>query len=243
MGNLCKLAKKNNIAVLLGGDCVDEFFAGYNEQTNDFVNFRKTGNYQNSILEINKMSPYFSENITQYYQNYLETERNTIYQHLVAIEDKFERFAQAHLIEDTAIFLQICNLPHSDAYSMMESVELRNPMLDIDLVKWVVNLPIKKKFNISSRDGMPNKFLLRQLANKLIGNFMNVSKEGTRNFSKAISIEELWNLNQFRIFEVLGRKKIHSYKDLFKIINLEIFHRTFFESNENFISEIYLGKI
>ena len=35
-------------------------------------------------------------------------------------------------LEDTSIFLQSCTLPHGDEYSMHESIELRNPYLDLE---------------------------------------------------------------------------------------------------------------
>ena len=40
------------------------------------------------------------------------------------------------VIEDINIFLQTCTLPHGDEYSMHESIELRNPYLDLDLVSF-----------------------------------------------------------------------------------------------------------
>ena len=126
---------------------------------------------------------------------------------------------------DIEFFLQNCTLPHSDEYSMHESIEMRNVYLELDLVRFCLNLD--KKFKISRFNRYKNKYLFRKLAIKKYGNFINKKKEGTRNYSKYISNPKFWNFNAFLISKniKIDQKKI-SYQDIFKLINLEILQRS-----------------
>ena len=48
---------------------------------------------------------------------------------------KEEAHIQSFLFQDTFEFLQRCNLPSADLFSMNESLELRNPFVDIEFLK------------------------------------------------------------------------------------------------------------
>ena len=54
------------------------------------------------------------------------------------------RLNSCHNIE---FHLQETNLFHSDNYSMFESIELRNPYLDIDFVSFLLNINLDKIYN------------------------------------------------------------------------------------------------
>jgi len=120
-------------------------------------------------------------------------------------------------------FLQSCPLPYVDEYSMHESVEMRSPYLDLELVKFCANIPTEYKF--SDTKNISNKYLLRKLASEELGNYINRPKEGTRNYSKSISNPIFWNLDNFLIIKKLSIRKDLTYKELFKVINLEIIYR------------------
>ena len=123
---------------------------------------------------------------------------------------------------------------------MSNSVELRSPMLDLDLIKFVINLPMDQKFN--QRSHFSSKFLLRKLATQKIGNFFNYPKEGNRNYSKKISADPYyWDINHFCLKEILDIPSSLNWRDRFSLINLEIFHRLFF-LKEDFEIEMILTK-
>ena len=131
---------------------------------------------------------------------------------------------------DTNIFLQTCTLPHSDEYSMLRSVELRNPFLDLDLVKFITNLKSCMKVRRIGKK-LNHKYIIKKLAKKNIGNFIDISKEGTRNYSKKIANLDYWNLSKFRIYKCINELKNQrfnnklDYKTIFKLISLEIIYR------------------
>ena len=69
---------------------------------------------------------------------------------------------------------------------MHESIELRNPYLDLDLVFFLINLPSKYKSKINEINDNGKK-LFKVIAKQLYGKKINKEKEGTRNYSKKIS--------------------------------------------------------
>jgi hypothetical protein len=163
--------------------------------------------------------------------------RQRILDHLGDLGNRRETLLQATLLHDTAMFLPACNLPHSDAYSMAASVELRNPMLDLDLVRYVVNQPGRRKFG-QHRSGHRNKIIFRDLATRRIGDYVNVEKEGTRNYSMAISRPEYWNLDAFTIRQHISIPEAPDAKMLFRLINLECHTRIFFEKQRDFLPSL-----
>ena len=57
-------------------------------------------------------------------------------------------------------------MPHSDEYSMLRSVELRN-FLDLKLVKFITNLKSSLKVNIK-KNNLNHKYIIKELAKKEI---------------------------------------------------------------------------
>ncbi len=236
MSKLCEKAKKNQIKVLIGGDGVDEISGGYNTMI-DCVrkkNLNKLSTHQTLSLNLPtfiKKNKYFHQ-----FEKHINNERENILTKLRKIKNYKERIINSLLIQDTGSFLQMCTLPHSDEYSMFNSVELRNPYLDLDLVQYIINEPIERKINTSK-----TKILFKKLAVKTFGKFIDTTKEGTRNYSKYISNISYWNLKKFKVFEALKVNKtpdILPYKLLYKLISLEIFHRSIVLNEKNFFKEI-----
>ena len=105
---------------------------------------------------------------------------------------------------------------------MNESVEMRNPYIDLDLIKFVLNL--RAKFKIQSKNKPINKYIFRKLAIRKIGKVMDLPKEGTRNFSKFISDIKYWRMEKFYFYKKKYNKNL-DFKTIFKLINLEILYR------------------
>jgi asparagine synthase (glutamine-hydrolysing) len=226
MNRLCKQARSLGVYVLLGGDCLDEYSAGYRcyeRMFRDFAgNFLELGNQVGLA-----MAGFHDPDRTRAFLDHQRSFRKRILQVLAPVTDAKERFALSVLLHDTAVFLSSCNLPHSDAYSMKTSVELRNPMLDIDLVRYVVNLPLKYKVR-SSQGETNNKAILRALARRRLGDWIQLPKEGTRNYSKWISDQACWNLDNFLLKREFPLPNEMGWKLLYRLICLELFHRSYF---------------
>jgi asparagine synthase (glutamine-hydrolysing) len=236
MSKLCEKARKNKIKVLIGGDGVDEISGGYNTMIDCIrkKNLSKLSTHQTLTLNL----PTFIKKNKYYHQfeKHINNERKNIANKLGKIKNYKERIINSLLIQDAGSFLQMCTLPHSDEYSMFNSVELRNPYLDLDLVEYIINEPIEHKINTSK-----TKILFKKLAVQTFGKFIDSKKEGTRNYSKYISNTSFWDLKKFKVFDALKVNKtpdVLSYKLLYKLICLEIFHRSIVLNEKNFFKEI-----
>jgi len=236
MYRLCRLARTKGVRVLLGGDGVDEYCGGYDSQMHLLEAYAGEPNLLHSIIGIDDKSPFYDKIIADEYLSKRFKDQQYIYDQLWQLDDR-ERFLQAALLNDLGFFLQVCNLPHSDAYSMQASVELRNPMLDIDLVGYLVNQPMQRKM-YPHLSGHSNKYIFRALAENKIGNWMNVKKEGTRNYSKYISDRLFWNFSNFKIGNFLDLEKEFQWGVIFRLINLEIFYRSVVLNQVDFLEKI-----
>ena len=237
MNNLCEYAKKRNIKVILGGDGVDEYFCGYNTFNYSLYANNKYG-LHNTLL-INKKFG-IKKNITDKFYNKIIKSKKKISKKIDFIKDKVERSIITNTFLDTEFFLQSCTLPHADEYSMNDSIEIRNPFLDLDLVEFCLNLP--GKFKISKQNNFKNKFIMKKLAIKKYGKFINKAKEGTRNYSKYISNKKFWNFNKFQILKTIKISKNLHYKEIFKLINLEMMLRATLSNNFNYLGDIVTKK-
>lgn len=237
MASICKLAFAEGTKVLLGGDGVDEYCAGYDTHKDLFDNF-DTNMYQlHGLVDLDHKSQFFDKRKLESFLQNRNDERKKALEVLKNIKDKKEKFARAVLFQDAGSFLQSCNLPHSDAYSMMESVELRNPFLDIDLMSFILNQPIKNRFGFHN-SGYYGKLIFRELSEKIIGNFVNVHKEGTRNFSMYISNSNFWNFDNFIIKDIFNLQAELKGKSLFRYINLEFLYRSTILKQKNYLPQI-----
>lgn len=237
MASICRYARRNGVKVLLGGDGVDEYCAGYNSHTKLFDEFDGDMYRMHPPVTLDKNSAFFDDASLGRFLEVRRLEREEALAALENISVDRERFARAVLFQDTGAFLQSCNLPHSDSYSMMESIELRNPFLDIDLVKFVINQPMKYRHGHHGT-GQVSKLMFRELASRLLGDSVNVPKEGTRNYSMFISEPKFWNLSKFRLREMFRFPESMSPKVLFRVINLEILFRCVIEKEVGLAREL-----
>ncbi len=237
MTALCRAARQLGTTVLLGGDCVDEYAAGY-RTIEPLMDGANDDPYRlHSIVDLDVRAIGDIGNGGRRFLDAQRTLRRRIVEHLGDLGGRRETLLQATLLHDVAMFLPACTLPHSDAYSMAASVELRNPMLDMDLVRYIVNQPGRRKFG-THRSGHRNKILFRELAARRLGDYVNVEKEGTRNYSMAISKPEYWDLDAFAIGRHIALPEAPDGRMLFRLINLEFHTRIFFERQTDFLPSL-----
>lgn len=182
MNAICNDARRNGVYALLGGDCADEMFGGYEhyEATVKEHDASRLG----SSFEINHTGPFALDPGVEEYEHLEWGLRREIEEAVDGEPNAADKFTQTMLIHDATSFIQVCNLPNSDIFSMLSSVELRNPMLDLDLARFAINLPPRHK-TARHESGHFGKKLLRQLVEVEMGSFMQKRKEGTRNFAMA----------------------------------------------------------
>ncbi len=234
MLSLCRAARQNGVIALSGGDCADEIFGGYIHYKDYFARRPALDDLGDLVgVKCGADAP----EIVQSYMADQHEVRRAILDRLSSIADDHERQAQATLLHDTATFLQTCVLPHSDAYSMMVSVELRNPMLDLDLVAFAVNLPMRHKAALHD-NGQFGKRLFRSLAEREVGSFTNVRKEGTRNYAMAMAEPAFWQLDSFETLKIVGIGTSLSKRQTIRAVNLELFHNAYFAKIHRHLSDL-----
>jgi len=236
MNNLCKEAKIRGVNVLLGGDGLDEYFCGY-ETFNECLNKKKFDYHK--ILKINKRFNIKKNEINNFNRDIFKLNKK-ISKKIRFIKNRNEKTIIKNSILDTQFFLQNCTLPHADEYSMDASIEMRNPFLDLDLVEYCLNLP--GKFKISKKSNFKNKYLIKKLAIRKYGRFINKKKEGTRNYSKFISKKEYWNFENFKIRKIIKIHHTLTYKEFFKLINLEILIRAGINNEMDYLKNMLSQK-
>lgn len=226
MNAICDDARRNGVYALLGGDCADEIFGGY-EHYKTAVKEHDASRLGNSF-EINHAGPFALDPGIEEYEHREWSTRREIEEAVDGEPNIADRFAQTMLIHDATSFIQVCNLPNSDTFSMLSSVELRNPMLDLDLARFAINLPPRHK-TARHESGHFGKKLLRQLVEVEMGSFMQKRKEGTRNFAMAAAQQDYWEVDRFSVLEELGPPQTPLTKrQMVRLINLEIFHQLHF---------------
>jgi asparagine synthase (glutamine-hydrolysing) len=231
MYHLCRTARESGVTVLLGGDGVDEYAAGYRTIPELLDQYNGDPCLLHELVDARPWDPSAAHPRMLAFQEAQKAAKRRLYDALAHVGDARERFAEATLLQDLELFLQTCALPNSDAYSMMASVELRNPFLDIDLIRFMVNQPFRRKLD-GKGGACANKALFRQTARRLMGQEIDVPKEGTRNYSKAVSDPRDWDLRKFEIARQLPLPPEPTWRHMFKILNLEIFWRLFENGSE-----------
>ena len=163
-----KIAKENNIKVVLTGDGADELFCGYDRYKSvfladklSFFSFLSKKVKRINNLE-NKEIPLF------YYSIFKNKEHKKIFKNIEHLEDNLADEIYENLVSDKKIdYINFFDTKYwltnesnykLDKCSMINSVEARVPFQDINLIKNFFFIPNNLKFSIQNR-----KFLLKEM--------------------------------------------------------------------------------
>ncbi len=163
-----KIAKENNIKVVLTGDGADELFCGYDRYKSvyladklSFLNF-----FSKKISKINNLK--HNEIPLFYYSIFKNKEHKKIFKNLDYFEDDlsdkiYENFTSDKKIDyinyfDTKYWLSNESNYKLDKCSMINSIEARVPFQDINLINKFFFIPNNSKFSTRNR-----KYLLKEM--------------------------------------------------------------------------------
>lgn len=144
-----KLARKNNVKVLLGGIGGDELFWGYpssveaaKKNIDRYANKRLFNLFKSPQYLFNNPNPDTTATlITPIYSKDFRSKLSVNYRHLIDYQgDRSPVDIARHTIDLVRdIWLQSDVIPLNDRLSMSSSVELRSPFLDYKLVEYVLS--------------------------------------------------------------------------------------------------------
>ena len=158
------------------------------------------------------------------------------------VSNPVERAMNAYLLDEVGFRLERF-LVRGDRFSMMNSVELRNPFLYKPLVKLALNMPIKYKIKRNIMGLYAQKHILRKVAkiNNVPRSIINRRKVGTPiktqtfhdNILKNIDlsgVSNLLNIGQDKIkYTLLNSYDIYSDRSKYSFIAMEVLYKLFVE--------------
>ena len=177
-----KLAKENNIKVVLTGDGADEMFCGYDRYKSTYIasklNIFKY--FNNKIAKINQLK---KEDIPLYYYSIFKNEN---YEKLFNFDLKKQDLNKFNFYKDLKNYKNIDYINYFDTRywltnesnykldkcSMINSIEARVPFQDADLINEFFYVANEKKFSLLNR-----KYILKQM-NVLPKYILNRPKTG-----------------------------------------------------------------
>jgi len=219
--------RKKNIRVIYSGDGADEMLCGYMDIIKSIKNNKNLYVFPYS-LELNKNSIFYNDLDAKIYYRYLNNLRKQSIKKFKFLKNKSDILIKCLQCEYSEFFLQSCTAIQSDEYSMANSVEVRHPFINKIIFENLINLPSKAIANLKDNT---NKVIFRNILKR--HNYINhdKKKEGTRNYSKFISQKKYWNFESFYISKYLDLSKLSNWKEIYKVINLEIFIRVHLSKN------------
>src|SRR3546814_15674747 len=93
-------------------------------------------------------------------------------------------------------------------------------MLYLDLVLFVSNLPNKWR-GAKHDSGEFGKVLMRSLAERDVGPFIQKRKEGTRNYAMAAADPAFWSFDNFTVKSIVGIPSDLTRRQIIRLYNLE----------------------
>tara|TARA_Y100000590_G_C15745157_1_gene1021726 strand:+ start:3401 stop:5200 length:1800 start_codon:yes stop_codon:yes gene_type:complete len=231
--------RKKKCKVFFSADGCDELFGGQQIYYNIF---KKKFNYKLNI------SPYSSllnlKNIFKYekshqYKNYLENSWSKSLSKYDFIKSQKEKNIQSSLFLD--YFIQSINVANrsNDLISCSNSVEPRNIFISKNILKIILNLPLKYKLNYNEKKPyLRQKFLLKKIFCKYFDKKLIFAKEGFSGFPNALrNKNDTYSLTKkvLKIDKNLLLRNIKLYYDNknlnrdieWKLINCEKFFNNF----------------
>jgi asparagine synthase (glutamine-hydrolysing) len=224
-----QLAQKNGYKVLLGGEGADELFGGY-PYHNLYLKSLYIDKYSKVIPTnflqalIYARSDTKTANIEPTIEHIYNSSRFAKYENKYSfINNKVDRKMASYLAGEIDEYL-LPLLSRADRMSMSHGVEMRLPFLDMDIIKFALNLPLDKKLSLSN-----SKIILRRLGkNKLSKKLLTRPKVGftvdyAKRYLEEINITVLENLEQYMDSEIVIEylKEKNQYHKILRLYSLD----------------------
>jgi asparagine synthetase B (glutamine-hydrolysing) len=238
---LAKKFKEMKCKVFFSADGCDELFGG---QQLYWKLFYKNKNYKKNISpysSINNFGIKFKDFNTEFLKNKLQLyweKTNKAYNFL----NSQDKNIQSSLFLD--YFIQSVSVANrsNDLISCNFSVEPRNVYIQKDILKIILNLPLKYKIDFFCKDKkIKQKKILKKIFIKIFGKKLIYKKQGFPGYpndvKEIMKINNYNSVNKFLKIERLLKVKYYDSKNFirdleWKFINMEIFLKKFLIKND-----------
>lgn len=227
--NVSKLAQENGYKVLLGGEGADELFGGYPYHQlyykslllDKYSSFLPTKFLQALIYSRSNTK---TANLEPTVEHIYNNNRFTKYENKYSfVKNKVQRKMLTYLATELEEYL-IPLLSRADRMSMSHGVEMRLPFLDMNIIKFALNLPLNKKMNLKK-----TKIILRNIGENLLSDeLMHRPKIGftvdyAKKYIEEESIKNLTNLDKYIDSEAVVNhlKKSNQYHKIIRLYSLD----------------------
>ncbi len=225
---LSQYFKKKKCKVFFSADGCDELFGGQQVYEKAFNQINKSNVNVSPYSTIIKNNVVIKQNQTKKINKELKKSWDEIYSSYKFIKDKRERNIQSSLFLD--YFIQSINVGNrsNDLICCENSVEPRNIFIQKNILKIIVNLPLKYKINFLSKEKkFQQKYILKKIFEKNLDHQLIFPKSGFSGFPNEVTInninwrDKLKNTLRININNKLSLKtiKIRDRNLHWKIIN------------------------
>jgi asparagine synthase (glutamine-hydrolysing) len=181
---ISKFFRKNNCKVFFSADGCDELMGGqqlYYKIYNKRYNFKVNQSPYSSLIKSNIINP------SIHYENFLNNSWKNILEKYQFIKSKKEKNIQSSLFLD--YFIQSVGVGNrsNDLISCNSSVEPRNIFISKEIIKFILNLPLKYKINFKEKNiNFKQKYLLKKIFCKYYDSKLIFSKQGFSGFPNSL---------------------------------------------------------
>lgn len=237
--------KKKNCKVFFSADGCDELFGGQQVYYNIFkkkYDYKLNKSPYSSLIDLRNV---FNSEKTNYYKKYLDNTWSKSLLRYDFINSKKDKNIQSSLFSD--YFVQSINVANrsNDLISCSNSVEPRNIFISKNILKIIINLPLKYKLNYKEKKmHLRQKFILKKIFSKYFNEKLIYPKEGFSGFPNSLkrkSNNYYLTKKSIKVDKKILLKNINKYYDLknlkrdveWKLINTEKFLHNYLSKKVN----------
>jgi asparagine synthase (glutamine-hydrolysing) len=201
---ISKYLKRNNVKVMFTADGVDELFGGYNLNFNKFIKLKIYNKNASQYSGVIKKKITFTNFNNKDLDNKLEDLWKIVFAKYSFLKNKREASIQASLFTDYFFNSVYSSNRSSDLIVSENSVESRNIYIQKDIIKFVLNLPLKYKINfLEKKTNFQQKFILKDIFKNSFEEKLIQKKQGFPGFPNCFSKNDV-NIFKKLIFDRIG---------------------------------------